>query len=196
MTAKFISTVLRAASVATVPLAMLVVSTPASAQRPGQRSPIERNVSQEVLAQMQRVRAVVIGVDPRESIGYGNSAAYQDWRYRNENYQDGHYKGKNKHYKNGHYKHKNKNYKNGYYRNGRGARDYDNDRDDNGRYNNDRYPNSRYPNGYPTRGAVRYPSSPVIPGFPTVNVPNGRAGKTLPGTNQQYPQNNTRPRKH
>jgi len=184
MTAKFISTVLRAASVATVPLAMLVVSVPAGAQRPGQRGPIERNVSQEVLAQMQRVRATVVGVDPR-AIGYGNPGVYQDWRYRNENYQDGHYKGKNKHYKNGHYKHKNKNYKNGYYRHGRGAMDHD----------NDRY-NGRYPNGYPTRGAVRYPSSPVIPGFPTVNVPNGRSGKTLPGTNQQYQQNNTHPRGH
>lgn len=162
MTAKFISNVLKAASVAAVPLAMLAASVPAGAQRAGERNPIERrgNVDQEVLAQVQRVRAAVLGVNPRESIDYGNSGEYQDERYKNENY------------KNGHYKSKNKNYKNGYYRHGRGHDDYD--RDDNG----------RYPNRYPSRGSVRYPSSPVIPGFPNLDVLSGRAGRILYGTNQ------------
>ena len=166
MTAKFISIVLRSASVVAVPLAMLAASVPANAQRPGQRGHAERrsDVNQEVLARMQRARAGVFS---------------------------GHYKYKDKNHKNGHYKYKNKNYKNGYYRNGLGSRDYDNDRYDNGRYGN-----RNYPNGYPQRGTVRYPSSVVIPGFPTVNVPNGRTGKTLPGMNQQIQQDNGRHREN
>lgn len=169
MTAKFISTVLKSASVIAVPLAMLAAAVPANAQRPGQRGHAERrsNVNQEVLARMERARAAVFG---------------------------GHYKYKDKNHKNDHYKAKNKNYKNGYYRNGRGSRDYDNDRRDNDRYEHGRYDNRSYPNGYPQRGTVRYPSSVVIPGFPTVNIPNGRTGKTLPGMNQQIQQNNNRHR--
>ncbi|MEO7101916.1 MAG: hypothetical protein ABI119_01140, partial [Gemmatimonadaceae bacterium] len=91
--------------------------------------------------------------------------------------------GKHKHHKHGHYNAKNENYKNGYYRHGRGHDDYDNDRDNNRSNNRDN--NTRYPNQYPSRGAARYPSSIGVPGFPNVNVPNGRAGKTLPGTGQQ-----------
>lgn len=202
MTAKFISTVLKAASVATVPLAMLVASAPASAQRAGQRG----NVDQDVLAQMQRLGAAVIGINPYASLGYGNSSVYQDGRYQDGYYKKGHYK--NARYKNGHYK--NGHYKNGHYKNDRddNGRDEDdrgdNDRYNNGRYNDGRYGNGQYGqypspvygnrgverkslpvpqrgNGYPSRGEARYPSR-VIPGFPNPNAPSGRAGKTLPGT--------------
>ncbi len=183
MTAKFISSVLKAASVAAVPLAMLAASVPANAQRP----------AQQVLAQIQRASAAVLGVDPYGSFGYGNSRAYQDGRYGNENYDNE--QGRNENYKNGHHKNKNRNYKNGYYRHGRGNDGYNNERGDNNRGDNDRADNGRrdngrYSNRYPSRGGVRYPSSPVIPGFPNVNVPRGRAGKTLPGTYQQPQQRN------
>lgn len=190
MTTKFISNVLKATAVAAVPLAMLAASVPANAQRPTQRNPIEQRsgVDQGVLAQLQRLRGAVSGGNQYESVDYGNSDVYRDSRYRNENDNDGHYKRKHKHYKHGHYKARNENYKNGDYRQD-GRHDdhgYDrgHDRDDNGRYPN------RYPNQYPSRGGVRYPSSPVIPGFPNPNVPNGRGGKTLPGTNQQQQQRN------
>jgi len=77
MTARFVSTVLKAASVATVPLAMLAVSVPASAQGAGQRTLFEwrGNVDQEVRVQMQGGRTAVVGMGPRESIGYGNARA-------------------------------------------------------------------------------------------------------------------------
>jgi len=143
MTAKFISTVLKAASVVAVPLAMLAASTPASAQRPGQRS-------------------------------------HSEWRFNNGRYD--HWHPKKAHHKKEHYKkahHKNKNYKNGYYRNGQ--------------YNNGRYGTV---NRYPSRTAARYPSVPVIPGFPTPVTPNGRTGKVLPGTNPQYQQNNIHYRRY
>jgi hypothetical protein len=181
MKAKFISTVVRAASVAAIPLAILVVAVPASAQHSGKHNPSERrgNGDQEAIAQMQRDRAGVIGVDPRESIGYGNSSERQDRRYQNENDENDHYKNKNR--KHGDYKSKNRNYKNGYYRHGGGHDEYDNNRND-----NERDANGRYPGRYPSRGAGQYPSSPVIPGFPSSSVPNGRGGKTLPGTNPQY----------
>ena len=138
MTAKFISTVLKAASVVAVPLAMLVVSAPAGAQRPGQRN-------------------------------------HSEWHYSNGRYDNWHHK--KEHHKK--VRHKNKNYKNGYYRNGQ--------------YNNGRYGSG---NGYPSRGAARYPSVPVIPGFPVPVTPNGRAGKVLPGTNGQYQQNNSHYRRY
>ena len=201
MNAKFMSTVLRVASVATVPLAMLVASAPASAQRAGQRG----NVDRDVLAQMQRMGAA-IGIDPYTSLGYGNSGVYQDGRYKNGHYKNANYK--NGHYKNGHYKkghYKNRHYKNGHFKNGRD----DDDRGDNRRYNDGRYGQyGQYPapvygnrgavrkslpvpqrgNTYPSRGEARYPSR-VIPGFPNTNAPTGRVGKTLPGTNQQYQRN-------
>jgi hypothetical protein len=174
MTAKFISTVLKAASVVTVPFAMLAVSVPAGAQHPGQRN-------------------------------------HSEWRFDNGRYNNGRYdydRHDKWHHKKEHHKNKNKNYKNGYYRNGR--------------YNNGRY--GQYPapvilqrpvygnrgvpgrvsgkalpapqrnNGYPSRGATRYPSAPVIPGFPTPITPNGRAGKALPGAGQQSHEYNTRRR--
>lgn len=77
MTARFVSTVLKAASVAAVPLAMLAASVPASAQGAGQRTLFEwrGNVDQEVRVQMQGGRTAVIGMGPRESIGYGNARA-------------------------------------------------------------------------------------------------------------------------
>lgn len=118
MTAKFMSTVFKVASVAAVPLAMLVASAPASAQRAGQRG----NVDPDLLAQMQRVGAAVIGINPYASLGYGNSGVYQDGRYKNGHYKNANYK--NGHYKDGHYK--NGHYKNRHYKNGRN----DNDRDD------------------------------------------------------------------
>lgn len=209
MTAKFISAVLKAATVATVPLAMLVASVPASAQRASQRS----NVDQDVLAQIQRLGAAVIGVNPYESLRYGNSGVYQDGRYQDGHYKNGHYK--NAHYKNGHYK--NRHYKNGRDYNDRNdnGRDED-DRGDNGRYNDGRYGNGQYGqygqypaqrpvydnrgaerkslpvpqrgNGYPSRGDARNQSR-VIPGFPSPNAPSGRAGKTLPGTSQRDQRN-------
>jgi Ni/Co efflux regulator RcnB len=140
MTAKFISTVLKAASVVAVPLAMLAASTPAGAQRPGRSD---------------------------HSEWHHDNGRYSNERYGNERYDNGHHK--KAHHKD---REKNRNYKNGYYRNG-----HDND----GRYGSG--------NGYPSRSAPRYPSSPVIPGFPNPVTPNGRTGKVLPGTNQQYPQN-------
>jgi len=128
MTAKFIRTMLKAASVVAVPLAMLAASTPAGAQRPGPRN-------------------------------------HSEWHFNNGRYDYWHHK--KAHHKKAH--HKNRNYKNGYYRNGR--------------YNDGRYGSV---NRYPSRGVTRYPSSPVIPGFPRVNVPTTRTGKILPGTSQQY----------
>ncbi|HWG33438.1 MAG TPA: hypothetical protein VN650_04660 [Gemmatimonadaceae bacterium] len=183
MTAKFISTVLRAASVAAVPVVMLAVSVPAGAQRPDQHDHSE----------WQRDN--------------GHS--------KNAHYKNGHYKNKNRNYKNGYYR-------NG---RGDRDNNRDNDRDDNGRYNDGRYGNGQYGqypagvivqrpvyssrgvegkslpaqqrgNGYPSRGETRYPSAPVIPGFPNPNVPNGRSGKVLPGANQQNQQNNPRYRRH
>ena len=172
MTAKLISNI-RKAALAAVPLALLAASVPANAQRPGQRNPIEQRsgVDQGVLAQQQRLRAAVSGGNQYESAGYGNSDVYRDSRYRDEDYNDRHYEGKHKHHKHGRYKARNENYKNGYYRHGRGN-------------------NTRYPNEYPSRGAARHPSSIGVPGFPNTNVPNGRAGKTLPGTSQQQQNNN------
>jgi Ni/Co efflux regulator RcnB len=162
MTAKFISTMVKAASVVAVPLAILAASTPAGAQRPGQRN-------------------------------------HSEWHYNNGRYDNWHHK--KAHHKKVHYK--NKNYKNGYYRNGRY---YD------GRYSQHPAPVILQRPVYANRGvagktlpapqrsnrypAARYPSSPVIPGFPTPITPNGRAGKVLPGTNQQYQPNNTHYRRY
>jgi Ni/Co efflux regulator RcnB len=168
MTAKFISTVLKAASVVAVPLAMLAVSTPAGAQRQGHRD---------------------------NSEWHYNNGRFDNWRYNDGHHKKGHHKDK----------HKNKNYKNGYYRNGQ----YNNgrygqyqapvilqrpvygDRGVAGRVSGKALPAPQRNNGYPSRGATRYPSAPVIPGFPTPITPNGRTGKALPGTGQQNHEYNT-----
>ena len=73
MTAKFISTVFRTASVVAIPLAILTVSVPASAQRSSERGNSER----------------------------GNSEWHGKGHQKNPNYKNGHFK--NKHYKNGRY---------------------------------------------------------------------------------------------
>ena len=193
MTAKFISTVLKAASVAVVPAVMLAVSVPAGAQRPNQRSHSEWQ--------------------------------YNNGHPKNAHYKNGHYKNKNRNYKNGYYRKGRGDRDNNRDNDGDNDGD-DNGRYNDGRYGNGQYGQyGQYPagviaqrpvyssrgvagkslpapqrgNGYPSRGETRYPSTPVIPGFPNLNVPNGRSGKALPGANQQNQQNqqnNTRYRRH
>jgi hypothetical protein len=77
MTRKFVSTLLRAAGMTVVPVAMFAVSVPVSAQRAGQRTLFEwrGNVDQEVRVQMQGGRTAVVGLGPREAIGYDNARA-------------------------------------------------------------------------------------------------------------------------
>ena len=77
MKTRFVNSVLRVASVAAVPLAVLAVSAPASAQRSVQRPLFEwrGNVDQEIRVQMQGSRASVMAMGPREMIGYDNARA-------------------------------------------------------------------------------------------------------------------------
>lgn len=77
MTTRFVSTVLRVAGMAAVPAAMMMASVPAGAQGAGQRALFEwrGNVDQEVRVQMQGGRTSVIGMGPREAIGYDNARA-------------------------------------------------------------------------------------------------------------------------
>ena len=75
MNAKFVGSVLRVASMAAVPLAVLSMSAPASAQGAAQRELFDwrGNVDQEVRVEMQGGRASVIGMGPREMTGYDNA---------------------------------------------------------------------------------------------------------------------------
>lgn len=181
MSAKFINTVLKMASVVTVPLAMLAASVPASAQRPGQRS---------------------------HSAWHYNNGRFNNGHPRKAHFKKAHFK--NKHYKNGQYRNgrDNRGYDNdrdndrdnGHNNNG----SYNNGRYGNGQYG--QYP--QYPQQvivqrpvYGTRGVagkslpvVRrgngYPST-AIPGFPNPIAQN-RSGKALPGTSQQNRQYDAR----
>jgi len=74
MTAKFINTVLKAASVVAVPLAMLAASTPAGAQRPGHRDHSEWHDN-----------------DGRFDNGHHGKAHHKD-KEKNENYKNGYYR--------------------------------------------------------------------------------------------------------
>src|SRR6185437_693544 len=77
MKAGLVNSVLRAASVAAIPLALAAVSTPASAQRSAQRQLFEwrGNVDQEVRVQMQGNRAAVMAMWPRETTSSHNERA-------------------------------------------------------------------------------------------------------------------------
>lgn len=76
MTTRFVSAVLKTASMAAVPIVMLAASVPAAAQS-GQRMLFEwrGDVDQEVRIQMQNGRTDVMPIGPRESIGYDNARA-------------------------------------------------------------------------------------------------------------------------
>ena len=76
MTPRFVSTVLKTASMAAVPLVILAASVPAAAQS-GQRMLFEwrGDVDQEVRIQMQNGRTDVMPIGPRESVGYDNAHA-------------------------------------------------------------------------------------------------------------------------
>src|SRR5665213_1936657 len=181
MSAKFINTVLKVASVVTVPLAMLAASVPASAQRPGQRSHSAWHYN-----------------NGRSNNGHLKKSHFKNKRYKNGQYRNGrdnrgydndrdndrdnghdnNGSSNNGHLKKSHFK--NKRYKNGQYRNGRDNRGYDNDRDndrDNGHDNNGSYNNGRYGNGQ----YGQYPQYPqqVIVQRPVYGT-RGVAGKSLP----------------
>jgi len=77
MKTRFVDSFLRMAAVAVMPLAMLTISTPASAQRFAQRELFDwrGNVDQEIRVQMQGGRASVMAMGPREMTGYDNARA-------------------------------------------------------------------------------------------------------------------------
>jgi|SRR5665213_4081034 hypothetical protein len=191
MSAKFINTVLKVASVVTVPLAMLAASVPASAQRPGQRS---------------------------HSAWHYNNGRSNNGHLKKSDFKKSHFK--NKRYKNGQYRNgrDNRGYDND--RDNDRDNGHDNNGSyNNGRYGNGQYgqypqypqqvivqrpvygtrgvagkslPVSRRGNGYPSSSATRYPST-AIPGFPNPIAQN-RSGKALPGTSQQNRQYDARHR--
>ncbi|MEO7042523.1 MAG: hypothetical protein ABI035_09700, partial [Gemmatimonadaceae bacterium] len=76
MTARFVGTLLKTASMAAMPVVMLAASVPAAAQS-GQRMLFEwrGDVDQEVRIQMQNGRTDVMPIGPRESVGYDNAQA-------------------------------------------------------------------------------------------------------------------------
>ena len=81
MNAKFVGSVLRVASIVTVPIAVMSISATAGAQRGrqrgGQRELFEwrGRVDQEVRVEMQGDRSAVIAMGPREMTGYDNARA-------------------------------------------------------------------------------------------------------------------------
>jgi len=186
MSAKFINTVLKVASVVTVPLAMLAASVPASAQRPGQRSHSAWHYN-----------------NGRSNNGHLKKSHFKNKRYKNGQYRNGR---DNRGYDND----RDNDRDNGHDNNG----SYNNGRYGNGQYGQyPQYPQqvivqrpvygtrgvagkslpvSRRGNGYPSPSATRYPST-AIPGFPNPIAQN-RSGKALPGTSQQNRQYDARHR--
>lgn len=183
MTAKFISTVLKVASVVTVPLAMLAASVPASAQRPAQRNNSAWHFN-----------------NGRYNNGHPKKGHHKNKHYKNGQYRNGRDNGRD----NGRYDNDRDDDRdnNGRYNNGQ----YGNGQYGNGQYGQQRpvygnrgvtgksLPAPQRGNGYPSRGATRYPST-AIPGFPNP-VAGNRSGKALPGTSQQNQQYNARHHGH
>ncbi|MEO7218057.1 MAG: hypothetical protein ABI026_07675 [Gemmatimonadaceae bacterium] len=77
MTRRFVSSLLKAAGMTAVPVAMLAVSAPLSAQRGGERMLFEwrGRVDQEIRIQMHGGRTAIVAMGPREVVGYDNARA-------------------------------------------------------------------------------------------------------------------------
>lgn len=77
MNTRFVDCIIRTASIVAIPVAVLAISVPASAQRTVQRQLFEwrGNVDQEIRVQMQGGRTAVMAMGPREMTRYNNVRA-------------------------------------------------------------------------------------------------------------------------